>query len=215
MTIVRFLFIMASMELDTISVSARSETGKGPNRRLRQQGLVPAIIYGSDSEPLMVTVNYRELEKLLSKPNADTNLFRLDGEGAGATVVFREIQRDPVTRRYLHVDLHRVRMDQEAEFEVPIHSTGTPIGVREGGVMETHLRSIVVRCLPGNLPEELVVDISGLQITQAFHVRDVELPDTLSLITDPEELLFAVHPPRTTTEAEDGAAEEEAAESKE
>lgn len=204
---------MASMELDTISVSGRSETGKGPNRRLRQQGLVPAVIYGSNSEPVMVTINYRELEKLLSKPNADTNLFRLDGEGAGGdTVVFREIQRDPVTRRFLHVDLARVRMDQEAEFEVPIHSTGTPIGVREGGVMETHLRSILVRCLPGNLPEELVVDIAGLQITHAFHVRDVVLPDTLSLVTDPEELLFAVHPPRTVTEAEDGAAEEEAAE---
>lgn len=200
---------MANMEHDTITVSSRSETGKGPNRRLRMQGLVPAVIYGSGSEPVMVTVNYRELEKLLAKPNADTNLFNVDGEsGSGTnTVVFREIQRDPVTRRYLHIDLHRVRMDQEAEFEVPIHSTSTPIGVREGGVMETHLRSIMVRCLPGNLPEEIIVDIADLGINQAFHVNQVQLPEGLTLVTEPEELLFAVHAPRTTTDTEAGEGE--------
>lgn len=199
---------MATTDLDTLNVSPRSETGKGPNRRLRAKGLVPAVVYGTDGQPVMVSVNYRELEKLLSKPNADTNLFNLGGEagGKGDTVVFREIQRDPLTRRYLHLDLLRVRMDQEAEFEVPIRATGTPVGVREGGVMETHLRSIVVRCLPANLPEEIVVDIAKLAIAQALHVREVELQDTLTLVTDPEEMLFAVHPPRTAAaETEEGA----------
>ena len=203
---------MGNMEIDTLTVSPRSETGKGPNRRLRATGNIPAVVYGTGKEPVMVTLNYRELDKALSKPNAETNLFNLQGDviGDNVTTVLREIQRDPLTRRYLHIDLLRVRMDQEAEFEVPIRTAGTPVGVREGGVMETHLRSILVRCLPADLPEEIIVDIAGVQINQSFHVKDVQLGDKLSLVTDPEETLFAVHAPRTSAAEEDEAAKEEA-----
>lgn len=198
---------MAQPEMDTLTVTGRTETGKGPNRQLRTTGLVPAIIYGTGHEPQMVSLNYRELEKAMSKANAETNLFNLAGEAAGknATVVIRELQRDPLTRRYLHVDLLHVRMDQEAEFEVPIHSVGTPIGVREGGLLETHLRMIVVRCLPGNLPEFIDIDISGLPINESLHVRDIIVPDNVTVVTEPQETLFAVHVMR-------GAATEETVE---
>lgn len=204
---------MAKMEIDTLAVSPRSETGKGPNRRLRATGNIPAVVYGTGKDPIMVTLNYRELDKTLSKPNAETNLFNLQGDvvGDNVTAVLREIQRDPLTRRYLHIDLLRVRMDQEAEFEIPIRSIGTPVGVREGGVMETHLRSILVRCLPASLPEEIVVDIAQVEINQSFHVKDVTLPDTLTLVTDSEETLFAVHAPRTAAAEEEEAVKEEAA----
>lgn len=181
------------MEMDTLNLTGRTETGKGPNRRLRAQGLVPAVIYGTGEEPQMVSLNRRELERALSKANAETNLFKLAGEGNGATVVIREIQRDPLTRRYLHVDLFRVRMDQEAEFEVPVHAVGTPQGVREGGLLETHLRAIIVRCTPANLPEEIKADIAGLQVNQTYHVSDLPLPANVSLVTEGGETLFAVH----------------------
>lgn len=181
------------MDMDTLNLTGRTETGKGPNRRLRAQGLVPAVIYGTGEEPQMVSLNRRELERALSKANAETNLFKLAGEGNGATVVIREIQRDPLTRRYLHVDLFRVRMDQEAEFEVPVHAVGTPQGVREGGLLETHLRAIIVRCTPANLPEEIKADIAGLQVNQTYHVSDLPLPANVSLVTEGGETLFAVH----------------------
>lgn len=192
-----------SMDMDTLSVTPRSETGTGPNRRLRAQGLVPAIVYGSEQEPVMVSLNFRELEKALSKANAETNLFSLSGEGIGSstTAVIREIQRDPLTRRYLHVDLFRVRMDQEAEFEVPVHATGTPQGVREGGMLETHLRSVIVRCLPSDLPTEINVDISGLGLNQTFHVSDLQVADKVSLVTDGHETLFAIHQLRAAADA--------------
>ena len=195
------------MDMDTLNVSDRSETGKGPNRRLRANGQVPAVIYGSEQEPQMVALNFRELEKALSKANAETNLFNLAGDAVKGnnTVVIREIQRDPLTRRYLHVDLFRVRMDQEAEFEVPVHTVGTPVGVREGGLLETHLRSVIVRCLPANLPEEIKADIAGLQINQTFHVSDLQLPEKVSLVTEGTETLFAVHALKTS--ATDEAAE--------
>lgn len=186
---------MAKTEMDTLTVTGRTETGKGPNRQLRATGLVPAIIYGTGHEPQMVSLNYRELEKAMSRANAETNLFHLAGEAAGnnVTVVIRELQRDPLTRRYLHVDLLHVRMDQEAEFEVPIHPVGTPVGVREGGLLETHLRMIVVRCLPGNLPESIDVDISALPINESMHVSDIKVPENVTIVTEPGETLFAVH----------------------
>ena len=195
------------MEIDNLTVASRSETGKGPNRRLRAKGLIPAVIYGSADEPVLVSLNNRELEKALSKANAETNLFHLNGEAVKSktTVVIREIQRDPLTRRYLHVDLFLVRMDQEAEFEVPVHADGNPIGVREGGLLETHVRSIVVRCLPGNLPEEIRVDISGLQVNQTYHVKDLPLPANVSLVTDSHETLFAIHALRTSSTDEGSA----------
>ncbi len=199
------------MDIDTLNVTGRTETGKGPNRRLRSQGQVPAVIYGSNEEPKMVALNFRELEKALSKPNAETNLFTLAGEGLDkTTTVIREIQRDPVTRRFLHVDLFRVRMDQEAEFEVPIHATGTPVGVREGGMLETHLRSITVKCLPGKLPESIVVDISKLQVNETLHVSDIQLTEGLTLVTDGAETLFGVHAVKVAAEAtEEDAAQPE------
>lgn len=195
------------MDIDTLNVSGRTETGKGPNRRLRAKGMVPGVIYGTGQDPVMVTLNFRELEKALSRPNAATNLFNLEGEGNKVTAVIREIQRDPLTRRFLHVDLLRVAMDQEAEFEVPVHAVGTPVGVREGGLLETHLRSVTVRCLPANLPEELNPDLAGLQINQSFHVSDLQLPENVTIVTDPSETLFAVHLQRlaSTTEGEPAA----------
>jgi large subunit ribosomal protein L25 len=195
------------MDIDTLNVTGRTETGKGPNRRLRSQGQVPAVIYGSAQEPIMVALNFRELEKALSKPNAETNLFALAGEGIEkTTAVIREIQRDPVTRRFLHVDLFRVRMDHESEFEVPIHATRTPAGVREGGMLETHLRSITVKCLPGKLPESIDVDISGLQINKSLHVSDVQLPQGLTLVTDGAETLYGVHAVKVASETAEEAA---------
>jgi large subunit ribosomal protein L25 len=181
------------MDIDTLTVSGRTETGKGPNRRLRGTGLVPAVIYGTGQEPVMVSLNARELQKALSKPNAETNLFNLEGEGKKVTAVIRELQRDPLTRRYLHVDLLRVAMDQAAEFEVPVHPVGTPVGVREGGMLETHLRSVIVRCLPSDLPEELNPDIAGIKINESFHVSDLQLPENITMVTEPNETLFAVH----------------------
>ena len=101
-------------------------------------------------------------------------------------------------------------MDQEGEFEVPIHATGTPVGVREGGMLETHLRSVMVRCLPGDLPEEIVTDISELPINSTFHVSDLQVPAKVTMVTDPHETLFAVHALKTSTaeDAEEGSTDQ-------
>jgi large subunit ribosomal protein L25 len=121
----------------------------------------------------------------------------------GATVatdenvaIIREIQRDPVTRQILHVDFYRIRMDVENDFEVPVHTIGIPAGVREGGILETLRHMIEICCLPTLLPKSIDIDVTGMKINQSFHARDLTLPEGVALVTDSEEVIFNILPPK-------------------
>lgn len=178
-----------------LAVSGREDTGKGPNRRLRVAGRIPAVLYGTGSEAEKVSLDYREFDRLIRLQGAAKGLFNLGGDlakGGESVAVIREIQRDPVTRRFLHVDLYKIRMDQENDFEVAVQGTGVPAGVREGGILETHLRSVTVRCLPAKLPSSIAVDLLPLRVNQSLHVRDLTLPDGVTLVTDGDEVLYTV-----------------------
>ncbi|MCX7964186.1 MAG: 50S ribosomal protein L25 [Candidatus Sumerlaea chitinivorans] len=202
------------MEKVALKVKPRLVTGKGPNRRLRASGQIPAVIYGAGAQPEKVTLDAHELQLLLQKYGASAmfTLTRDDGNsGEEVNAVIREIQRDPVTRRILHVDLYHVRMDVEAEFEVPVHAVGNAIGVREGGILETLRHTVEVRCLPGLLPKAIEADISGLRINHSFHASDLKLPEGVKLVTDPEEVLFNILPPKDYVEPTPTAEGEEIA----
>lgn len=202
------------MERVAIKIEPRSGTGKGPNRRLRAQGKIPAVIYGPGIEPQKVALDAHDFGVVLQ--NAGTSaMFALvskNGEsGEERLAVIREIQRDPVTRRILHVDLYQVRMDVESDFEVPVHHVGIPIGVREGGILETHRHVVEVRCTPAVLPKSIEADLSNLKINHAFHAGDLKLPEGVKLITDPEEVLFSILPPKDYVEPTPSAEGEEPA----
>lgn len=175
-----------------LAVASREANGKGPSRQLRMAGRIPGVIYGA-GEPQKVSLDYREFERLI-KGGAEKALLDLkkDGDNNVGVAILREIQKDPVTRRYLHVDLYSIRMDQENVFEVAVQGHGTPVGVREGGILETHLRKISVRCLPANLPTSFDVDITGLGGGQTLHVSDLPLTEGVTLVTDGGEVLFTV-----------------------
>lgn len=191
-----------------LAVAAREGNGKGPSRQLRFAGRIPGVIYGA-GEPQKVSLDYREFERLI-KGGAEKALLDLRDSASGVAIL-REIQRDPVTRRYLHVDLYSIRMDQETVFEVAVQASGIPVGVREGGILETHLRTVSVRCMPANLPTMFEVDIVGLKSGDTLHVRDLPLPDGVTIVTDPVEVLFTVTTVRgeKTAEAAEGAAQPE------
>jgi large subunit ribosomal protein L25 len=185
------------MQQFSLSASARSSTGKGPNYRLRKAGQIPAVIYGAGGENEMVALNYREFGQTLAKPDSRNGLFTLKSEGGNDTLaIIREVQRDPVTRRFLHVDFFRIRLDVKGNFDVAVHHVGNPIGVKEGGILETHLRTVTVNCLPTDLPTYLEVDITGLGVNQSLHVSDLALPENVSLVTGGGEVLFTVLPPK-------------------
>lgn len=177
-----------------LNIAGREQTGKGPNYRLRQEGRIPAVLYGTGSEASKVSVEYRQFERLINIQHGANALLDLKDDKGTTTgiAIIREIQRDPVTRRFLHIDLYNIRMDQENDFEVAVHGTGVPIGVREGGILETHVRMVTVHCLPTNIPNAFDVDLTNLKLNHSLHVSDLTLPEGVALVTHGEEVLFTV-----------------------
>lgn len=200
------------MERIELEVAPRTETGKGPNRRLRAAGRIPAVVYGADLNPAKVSVDAHTFTRLMDKgrvENALINLVRSSGTKGSDDVVavVREVQRDPLTRAILHIDLNSVRMDTETEFDLQIHHTGTPAGVKDGGILETHRHTLAVRCLPAAFPGQITVDLSGLKVNAGLYARDIPLPEGVRLMDEPDTLFYTVAPPKT--EAAPAAAEGE------
>lgn len=189
------------MERIKLPVERREKTGKGPNRRLRAAGRVPAVLYGAVGQPEKLSVNAHDFQQMLSQGRGENALLDIvypEATDAGDTnvAVIREVQRDPLTRQLVHVDFYRIRMDVENDFEVAVRAHGSPHGVREGGILETHLYHVTVRCLPNNLPSALDVDISAMGINSALHVSDLPVPPGVKVLTDPETVVFTVLPPK-------------------
>lgn len=200
------------MERIELEVAPRTETGKGPNRRLRAAGRIPAVVYGADLNPAKVSVDAHTFTRLMDKgrvENALINLVRSSGTKGSDDVVavVREVQRDPLTRAILHIDLNSIRMDTETEFDLQIHHSGNPVGVKDGGILETHRHTLAVRCLPAAFPGQITVDLSALKINGAVYARDIPLPDGVRLMDEPDTLFYTVAPPKT--EAAPAAAEGE------
>jgi large subunit ribosomal protein L25 len=202
------------MERVAIKIEPRSGTGKGPNRKLRAKGKIPAVIYGPGVEPEKVALDAHEFGIVLQRAGSSAMFALVPANGQAAEerlAVIREIQRDPVTRRILHVDLYQVQMNVEADFEVPVHHVGNPIGVREGGILETHRHTVEIRCMPGVLPNFIEADLTNLKINHAFHAGELKLPEGVKLVTDPEEVLFSILPPKDYVEPTPTAEGEEPA----
>ena len=160
-----------------VAAKRRTEGGKGPARRVRQDGFIPGIIYGPETEPISVAVNEKEF-RFSMKGVEGTSLIDLNIDGDHRKVVLREIQRDPVTSRVIHVDFHAISMNKPINVAVPIHYIGTPVGVKtDGGIMQVTMRELEVSCLPGSIPEHLEIDVSELHIGESVHVSSVTIPD--------------------------------------
>jgi large subunit ribosomal protein L25 len=205
---------MATM---TLKAHPRDVGRKGPARRLRESGEIPGIIYGHGFEPEAVAFAAAEFGSLLRHRSGTMIIdLKLDGAGGeGRLTVIREIQRDPVNGRVLHVDLQRISLKEKVHVQVPLHVIGVSPGVKEdGGILEYPLRSLDVKCLPNEIPEHFEVDISALRIGDAIHVRDLQLDrERLDILSEPEMVVVTVSAPRLLkTEVEAPAAGEAPAE---
>lgn len=203
------------MSESALAVEVREGTGKGAARKLRAQGRVPAVLYGRGKDSVSLSLDPAVLQRVLSTSHAGMNTL-IDLTGAtvvsGRTVLVKDLQRDPVRGRILHADLFEVDLAQTVEVSVPIHVTGTPKGVVMGGILDQTLREIELECLPRSIPDEIVVDVSGLDIGDGVHVRDLALPQGVELLTDGDlGVLQIVLPAAEEVEAVEGA-EVEAAE---
>ena len=165
---------MASVNL---SATKREGSGKGVARRLRAAGQIPAILYGYGTEAQSVVVNDLDLRKALSTPAGIRAVLQLKVQGKAKpfAVLVKELQRHPLTRNILHIDLVSIDLDVPVDVSVPIKPLGTPIGtIAEGGNLEWQRRELQVRVLPTKIPEFIEIDISELHINDALHVGDIE-----------------------------------------
>ena len=182
------------MERIELKVEKRTLLGKKV-KRLRRQGLIPAIIYGHETEPIPVQIEERELTRVLAQagPNRLITL-RLDGQPRLALA--REIQRDVITDKLLHVDFYTVVMTEKLSAEVPLVLVGeSPAVERREGVLQHGIDTVEVECLPGDLIHSIEVDLSELkELGQAIYVKDLKVPPSVEILTDSEEMVVKVVP---------------------
>ena len=195
---------------DNVGLQANEREGRGKNdaRRLRTQGFVPAVLYGDGSDATVLAVPEKIVDYTLQHVG-DNALYDLSiGSGGSSTARVVDAQRNPVTGRLVHVDFAPVNMRERIVITVPLTVAGTDEspGVSEGGVLDQVAYEIEVESLPGNIPQELVVDVSGLGLNENLSLGDISLPEGVTLISDPEEVAVTVTPPTEITDEEMEAA---------
>ena len=192
------------MEISELKASLRNTSGKGVSRRLRKDGLTPAVFYGPKTEAVLLAVNSSDLMKILKgkEENIFINLLiGNDGQMEKFTLI-KELQIDPVSRKFLHVDFCEIDMEHAITVDVPIHFKGEAIGIDNGGDLHHIRREIKVSCLFTVLPEFVEVDISGLGIGDSIKVQDIKLPDGVNVLDPHDTIIASVTAPRAVVAAE-------------
>ena len=199
----------------TLDAVARHGTGKGVARKLRAAGKVPAVLYGRGLTPEAVAVDRMALIRAFKTDAGRNVLIDLLVNGETHLTLARELQRDPVRGTILHVDFLKIARDVAIEVDVPIHIEGDSPGVKEGGVIEHHLWSVRVSCLPTNVPDRLVADVSRMVIGDMCRVADLIVPEGVTILTDPNEAVLGVVVPQILKVEEEVPAEAALAEGEE
>ena len=199
-----------------LKASARIGVGRTAVKKLRSSGQTPGVIYGKrGTQP--VSINSKELTAALHKVSSENVLVDLQLDAGGKNeskfVFLQDIQHDFLADTIIHFDLHEIAADEPIHVEVNLIEQGEPIGVRTGGGnLEAPLRRLHISCLPKDLPEHIIVDVSNLEIGQAIHVGELTLPAGVTVLNDPDQAVFAVHAPKAEEAAkavEPGAVEPE------
>ena len=205
------------MDQPVLAARVRKSTGKGAARKLRMSNQIPAIFYGPKTEPIMLAVDYPELERILSKGTGDNVILDLQVQSDHGTEIRKVIVKDllinPVNDTCLHADFYEISMDREITVDIPIRLKNTPIGVINGGILQHIRRQLTISCLPGKVMDALELDVSGLDIGNTLHIEDIELPEGVKSEEEGRQTVAVVAAPTVVAEeAEEEVIEEEAVE---
>lgn len=198
----------------TVSLIAtpRTTKGKGFARKLRQTGEVPAVIYGHSREPQSLSLNTRDVEKLLAQIAGTSTVVELAIGGTAVRTLIREVQRHPFKRQVLHVDFQELVAGEKITLDVPIRFHGIATGVREGGgILEEVLHQVNLKVDPASIPDHIEVDVSALTIGHSIHIRDLALPAGAEVMDDEDATVCIVSAPRAIVEETPVAVVDEAA----
>lgn len=182
------------MEAIELGASIRTESGKGPARRLRQKEQIPAVFYGRGQDATLLAVNAADLMKIVKAKKK--NIFiklRIAGEKRKEHLsLLKELQVEPVSRRFTHADFYEIRMDHKLTLDIPLRFVGDPVGVvLNGGELQHLKRDLKVTCLPGDLPDFIDLDVSGLDIGHSIKVQDIAVPEGITVL-DPGDVGVAM-----------------------
>ncbi|GBD09920.1 General stress protein CTC [Candidatus Thermoflexus japonica] len=179
-----------------LSAKPRTVTGKRV-KALRRQGWIPAVLYGRHIQPMAIQVEGKELQRVLAQARGGTRLITLHVDGQTHLALIREVQREPIRREILHVDFQAVEMTEKIRVEVPVVFVGASPAVERGeGILVHGLTHVEIECLPKDLIEAITVDLSRLdRVDAAIHVRDLQVPPGITVVSDPDELIALVTAP--------------------
>ncbi len=185
----------------------RQGTGKSVTRKLRAQGKIPAILYGAGEENRLLVLDAHDTDVFLKHQAGESPVVSLEIDGETVDVIIKEVQRDPVFGKLLHVDFQILHKGEKVIVEVPVVVKGEAVGIKKGGVLEQVIREVEVRAIPSKLPRAIEVDVSHLDIGDAIHVRDLKVEEGVEILEDPEQTVVTILAPKKVEE-EKPAAEE-------
>lgn len=208
------------MKQITLSTKPRTDLGRTPSKHLRDNGEIPAVIYGESGSRNLI-VNAHEFTKAYRTLSGSATLINLKGEGDDSVfAIVQELQRNPRTDAFLHIDFREIVRGKEMEADIPVNTKGAADGVRNyGGVLELSAHTLRVRCRPRNLPESITIDVTPLEIGKSMHLSEIDAPEGVTFLGDPDMVLVscvgASAGASGVTEEEEAEAEAEAAEGEE
>jgi large subunit ribosomal protein L25 len=207
------------LEQININATVRKTTGNSPARGMRRDGHMPAVLYGPNTEPILLSVNIKELEQILKKGNIGSIIFNLviqNGKKITKPAMIKELQSHPVSGNYLHVDFYEIDMKRQINVMIPVVAKGKAKGVELGGLLQVVRRELEVFCLPGDIPPAIEIDITDLDIGDAIHIEELKLGDNIEFAAEPNVTVVTVLSPKMeAVEAEEEEAAEEAEEGEE
>jgi large subunit ribosomal protein L25 len=186
----------------SLNATARSENGKGAARKLRQAGSIPAVIYGHGRQPMSLTINARETDRLLQRISTGATVIELNIDGAVAKTLIREVQRHPFKKQIMHIDFQELVTGETINVHCPIVYVGVPYGVRtEGGILDQVMHQLHIAVDPSNIPNHIDVDVTGLHVGKSMHVADLVLPAGIKVLDDAGATVCVVGQSRASIEA--------------
>jgi large subunit ribosomal protein L25 len=198
------------LEIMNLKANLRERVGNGPARVLRREGRVPAILYGPKTDPIKLAIDKIELEPIFKSGAVAQKLLKLDiaGAGEGRNVMIKEMQRHPVSRNLLHLDLYEVSMDQKLKVMIPVVTTGKCIGVEMGGMLQIIRRELEVLCLPDQVPGNITIDVTNLDVGDSIHVEDLQLDENIEVSADVNFTILTILSTKAESLAEEEGQEE-------
>ena len=187
-----------------IDVTPRTEFGKNPSRRLRRSGMIPGIVYGSSKPPVPISVDPKQVERILHLESGVNTVFMLHlvGKDQRRYAMIKDVQTDPVSSRLQHTDFIRIQMDEAIQVNVPVQTVGEAPGVKlDQGILDIPLREIRIESLPSDIPDHIPVDISAMKIGDSIRVADLVIPPKVKILTDVNQVVAVVTPPAKEEEA--------------